>query len=121
MVGGAAENLILNLRDLLIRKLTTLQKSIPKGLEDWKIRTVSEALQHFFQMHAPSLSANSVNRLKPIGLASRSRFALRAMKPVIQQVLTRFPQDTVHAALLIFPELARLADSLTRWTTEDFG
>jgi hypothetical protein len=53
MVGGAAESLILDLRDLLIRKLTTLQKSIPRGMEDWKIRTVSEALQHFFQMHAP--------------------------------------------------------------------
>jgi hypothetical protein len=59
MVGGAAEKLILNLRDLLMRKLTTLQTSIPKGLEDWKIRTVSEALRHFFQMHAPKFKART--------------------------------------------------------------
>jgi hypothetical protein len=121
MVGGAAESLILDLRDLLIRKLAPLQKSIPKGMEDWKIRTVSEALQHFFQMHAPKFR----RELREPFEAYWSGFAqqIRATRNEAGHPASVDPvsPDTVHAALLIFPELARLADSLTRWTTEDFG
>ena len=36
-------------------------------------------------------------------------------------LLDFFFSYTAHAALSIFPELARLADSLTRWTTDEFG
>jgi hypothetical protein len=120
MIGGAAESLILNLRDLLIRRLTTLQKSIPKGMEVWKIKTVSEALQHFFKMHAPKFK----RELREPFEAYWSAFAqqIRATRNEAGHPASVDPvsADTVHAALLIFPELARLASSLTRWTTEDF-
>ena len=121
MVGGAAESLILDLRDLLIRKLTTLRKSIPKGMEDWKIRTVSEALQHFFQVHAPKFKRQLREPFEVYwsGFAQQIRATRNeAGHPASVDAVS---PDTVRAALLIFPELARLAGSLTRWTTEDFG
>ena len=50
--GGAAESVILELRNVTAQKLTLLKTPVPKGMEDWRIRTVSEALRGFFEGHA---------------------------------------------------------------------
>ena len=51
MVGGATESIILELRNTTIQKLTSLGKSIPKNMNDWKIKTVSDALHNFLDGH----------------------------------------------------------------------
>jgi hypothetical protein len=47
MIGSAAESVILDLRNLTVQRLTSLGKSIPKDMRDWKIKTVSDALRVF--------------------------------------------------------------------------
>jgi hypothetical protein len=51
MVGGAAESVILDLRDAVVQKLPALGKDIPKGMEDWRLKTVSDALRVFLDGH----------------------------------------------------------------------
>jgi hypothetical protein len=52
MVGCAAESVILTLRDSTVLKLVALGKSVPKPIEDWKIKTISDSLYDFFHSHA---------------------------------------------------------------------
>lgn len=120
MIGGSAESVILNLRNSTVLKLSTLRRSIPKPMEDWKIKTVSDALETFFDGH----KANFPRKLRDEFEAYWSAFVFQirttrndAGHPVSMDPVT---PDTVHAALLVFPELARLAKDLENWVGADF-
>jgi hypothetical protein len=119
MIGAAAESVILDLRNATVKKLASLNKPIPRSLEDWKIKTVSDALRASFESHA----AKFKRELREAFEAYWSAFAQQirttrneAGHPVSVDPVT---PDTVHASLLIFPELARLANSLARWVADD--
>src|SRR5258708_14152192 len=119
MVGGAAESVILELRNTTTAKLKTLGRTVPRPMEDWRIKTVSEALRSFFG------GQNLKRALREPLDAYWSAFAHQILPirndaghPVSVDPVT---PDTVHASLLIFPELARLAGSLERWVTADLA
>jgi hypothetical protein len=121
MVGAAAESVILDLRDAVAGKLTSLKKPVPKDMKDWKIKTVSDALYNFFESQTTRFDRN----LREPFEAYWSAFAQQirttrneAGHPVSVDPVT---PDTVHASLLIFPELARLANSLACWVANDFS
>jgi hypothetical protein len=121
MVGAAAESVILDLRNVTVQKLTLLAKPIPRGMEEWRIKTVSDALRSFFEGHATQFT----RELREPFEAYWSAFAQQirgarndAGHPTSVDPVT---PDTVHASLLIFPELARLANSLSRWIADDFA
>ena len=112
MVGCSAESLILRLRDETVQKLKTSGKAIPKQLMDWKIKTVSDGLYSFFEGQKATFS----RELRDAFEAYWPAFTLQirtvrndAGHPMTVDSVT---PDTVHAALLIFPELARLATKL---------
>jgi hypothetical protein len=115
MVGCAAESVILDLRNLTVQRLTSLGKSIPKGMQDWKIKTVSDALRAFCDGHKVQMK----RELRESFEAYWSAFAqqIRAVRNDAGHPTSVDPvtSDTVHASLLIFPELARLASGLSRW------
>lgn len=56
MVGAAAERVILVLRDATVQKLASLHKPIPRDLNDWKIKVVSDALRSFVDDHRTELA-----------------------------------------------------------------
>lgn len=121
MVGGAAESVILDLRNVTVQKLTLLRKPVPRDLEDWRIKTVSDALRSFFEGHA----AQFIRELREPFEAYWSAFAqqIRTTRNDAGHPMSVDPvtPDTVHASLLIFPELARLANSLSRWVSDDLA
>jgi hypothetical protein len=121
MVGGAAESVILDLRDTVVEKLTALGKPTPKPMDDWRIKTVSDALRTFLDEH----KARFPQELRDPFEAYWSAFALQirtvrndAGHPTSVAPVT---PETVHASLLIFPELARLANNLSQWITNDLA
>ena len=119
MVGAAAESVILDLRKVTIQKLNLLKQPVPKSMEDWRIKTVSDALRSFFEAHL----AQFKRELREPFEAYWSAFAqqIRAARNDAGHPISVDPvtPDTVHASLLIFPELARLANSLSRWVADD--
>jgi len=121
MVGCAAESVILCLRDLIVHKLTALGKTVPTNLKDWRIRTVSEALRSFFDSH----SGNFNRELRESFEAFWAAFAqqIRASRNDAGHPASVDPvtPDMVHASLLVFPELARLANALSNWVSTDLA
>ena len=128
MVGAAAERIVLDLRDVTVDKLTSLGKvPVPRGLEleEWKVKTVSDALRRFFDSHKGNKQGQMGLELSEAfdGYWPAFTLQIRAARndaghPTSVEPVT---SDTVHASLLVFPELARLADRLTRWAADSLA
>jgi hypothetical protein len=120
MVGAAAESVILDLRDATIQRLVQLKKPVPKKMENWQIKNVSDTLHSFFEAQA----AQFKRELREPFEAYWSAFAqqIRAVRNDVGHPTSVDPvtPDTVHASLLIFPELARLANALSQWVSRDW-
>lgn len=112
MIGAASERMILDIRDDVIKNLENRSLHIPKDLKSWKIKAISKELKIFFDKE--KLNFNQILREKYESF----------WEPFIQQIriarneaghpksIEASSEDSVHASLLIFPELAKLADDL---------
>lgn len=119
MVGGATESIILELRDTTVQKLTALGKSIPKNMNEWKIKTVSDAIHNFLDGHKSQFGLELRDEFEAYWTAFAQQ--IRAVRNDAGHPTSVDPvtPDTVHASLLIFPVLAKLAYKLTTWVTND--
>jgi len=117
MVGAAAEAIIVELAAHTSQKLISLGQPPSKGLTDWKAKSVADALRTIFE----SQKQNMGNELRESVQANWPAFSyqIRATRNEAGHPTSVDPvtPDRVHAALLIFPELAKLADSLGQWVT----
>jgi hypothetical protein len=126
MVGGAAEKVILDLRDATAAKLISLGRvPLPKGIEaeEWRIKSVSDALRKFFDDHKGKKAGQLGGELSEAldGYWSPFTLQIRAARNDAGHPTSVDPvtSDTVHASLLIFPELARLAEKLAQWVRSE--
>lgn len=120
MVGASTESMILYIRECIVQKLTALGRPIPKELKDWKSKTILDGIQSFFDTHKSMFS----RALRDEFEAYWSAFAqqIRASRNDAGHPASVDPvtPDTIHASLLIFPELAKLAGKLGTWITNEF-
>jgi hypothetical protein len=118
MVGAAAEAVVLDLRDVVIAQLTTAGIPVSKDLKDWKIRTVTMALAQLFDERIDRKSDRVLREEYEMywgGFTGQMRTVRNeAGHPTSIDPVTA---DTVHASLLIFPELCGLTTSLTNWVS----
>ena len=48
MVGAASESIVIELRNLLLERLTSTGQTLPRNLEDWRVKTILNALRAYF-------------------------------------------------------------------------
>jgi hypothetical protein len=89
MVGGAAESVILDLRDQTVVKLKALGKTPSKQIEDWRIKTVTDEPGNSSISTSRRLIRNCATRSTPIGPPLRFRFARCEMTLAIRQASIR--------------------------------
>jgi len=117
MIGGATESVILELRDITVQKLNTLGKSILKNLTDWKIKTVSDALHNFLDSNKKRFTPELRDEFEAYWMAFAQQIRTVRNDAGHPTSVDPVTSDTVHASLLIFPELAKLAAKLRTWIT----
>jgi len=115
MVGAAAEGCVLELRDTLVTRIESLGKTPSQNLKDWRIKTVLDALRPEIESKKNLMD----NKLKEAFEGNWPAFTQQIRKarndaghPTSIDPVT---QEAVHASLLIFPELAKLASDLRDW------
>lgn len=120
LIGAAAEAMIMDLRDELVTKMKALSKSVPKAMVDWRIKTAFEAVEAELRLQAKALGRDLVERLDAFAAyAGQLRMPRNAAgHPTSVDPVTR---ETVHASLLIFPELARLVVDLRQWVRTTYA
>lgn len=117
MVGAAAESVVLELRDAVETKLKQLQKPVAKDLMDWRIIRVLQALRNIFNGHSLPVDLKASYEAYWSAFTQQIRVVRNdAGHPSSVDPIT---PDAVHASLLIFPELLRLADALRSWVVND--
>jgi hypothetical protein len=115
MVGCAAESLLLSLRNRVVVAIEARGETAPKRLMDWKIKSISDAIKQYLETRDPPMP----NELKEKVAANWAAlaFQMRAVRNDAGHPVDVDPisPDQAHAALLIFPELAKMSDQLSGW------
>jgi hypothetical protein len=119
MTGAAAESTILNLRDAVVRKLTSLSRTLPRGISNWQLKTVTDSLHQFLSEHKAQFKHPLAEEFDAYWSAFTQQ--IRATRNEAGHPTSVHPvtSDAVHASLLIFPELAKLANGIDLWIVKD--
>lgn len=118
MVGAASESIILELRDELIRTLKESNLDIPRDLKDWRVKTILSSLQTELEKrkrHMPGTLRDKFVSYWPAFTQQIRAARNEAGHPADIDPITN---ETVHASLLIFPELVSLSNELQNWISE---
>ena len=120
MTGAAAECALFGLRDLTIDRLSALSQPIPKGMKERGAKLIADALCQFFN----SIERNLIPSCERASTRTGQHFSIRFAPPEMMRGhpanIDPVTPDIVHAALLVFPELARTTYGLRQWVEKDF-
>lgn len=119
MVGVTVESILLDLRDMLVNKLKALGNKYNKDLEDWRIKKVVDAIEGVIDSKRGSIPLKLFENYEAYWSAFIQQIRTSRNDAGHPSSLGAITEDSVHASLLIFPELARLADSLSKWIRDD--
>lgn len=115
MVGTAAEAIVLEVRDELVARMQGGGKRPSDKLRDWKIASVSEAVRRELEPRRKSMTDSVADGLAaywPAFLYQIRQIRNDAGHPNRMDPVT---EESVHAALLMFPGAARFASALIEW------
>jgi hypothetical protein len=115
MAGGAAESVVLQLRDKVLEHLEAAGRTPPKGLKEWQIKRVLDALKQFLDQHKASMSNALTEAYSAYWPAFTQQIRAARNDAGHPSGLTSVTPETVHASLLIFPELAKVSRDLEDW------
>jgi hypothetical protein len=117
MVGAAAESIVIELRDDIVRYMNSNGQNPSPKMKEWKIKPIIDGLDGYIRKRTPAMD----DKLKDEYEATWSSFFCyirmvrnEAGHPTCVDPIT---EDQVHAALLMFPSLASLAQKISNWAT----
>lgn len=120
MIGAAAERIILEIRDTLLQRIQVLGGTPSRNLKDWRVKTVLGAIKKDLQGRnrgMPSKLAEAFEAYWPAFTQQIRAARNEAGHPSSIEPVTL---DVVHASLLIFPELVKLALDLKSWIVSSY-
>jgi hypothetical protein len=121
MVGCASEAISLELRDAMVDKMTKLGRSIPKDLQDWRIKKVLGALNSEIEKQSSSMPTSLKESFESYWPAFTQQIRAARNDAGHPSSIDPVTTETVHASLLIFPELADLSARLNQWIVNSFS
>jgi hypothetical protein len=121
MTGAAAESVALELRDALVSKMRSLGQHAAKDLEDYRIKRVLDELEKSIKAKKGAMTT----KLREAFESQWSAFAyqIRSVRNDAGHPESIEPVtfEDAHAALLIFPKLAKLNSDLISWISDSYS
>lgn len=121
LVGAAAESIVIEIRDALVKKLQAVGASIPRELSDWRVKQILIAIEAVIGAKKGNIPKTLFDRFEANWPAFTHRIRTArndAGHPISVDPVTA---DEVHASLLIFPQLASLASELKNWIDKSYS
>lgn len=115
MIGAASESLVLHLRDVILSRINALGHAVPSGLNDWKIKKILDSMDKVLEpkkSNMPKTLYEAFDSYWPAFIHQIRTVRNDAGHPMSIVSVT---QESVHASLLIFPELFKLFSGLEAW------
>lgn len=119
MIGAASESVILELRNEVVKSIRSNNGSPPQNIEDWKIKSVINALQSFFDSKKKEFSIELREAYEAYWAAFMQQIRAVRNDAGHPSSINPISEDSVHASFLIFPELASVAQSLKNWVAKN--
>lgn len=115
LAGVAAELVAFDVRDCLLKRFGELQVAPPRGLDDWRAKSVLDAMAAVWSKHRKSLGRELDEHTESLwpGLTSQVRFSRNAAGHAGDLALAS--EEVVHAVLLLFPQIVAMAGKLKAW------
>lgn len=120
MVGCAAESVTLELRETLVKRMTSLGHTPPAKLKNWKIGEVLSSIKNILDNKTSNMPQPLREKYNAFWTAFTEQIRINrndAGHPISVDPVT---QESVHASLLIFPDQARLASDLKDWINTSY-
>jgi hypothetical protein len=121
MTGAAAESLAFELRDVLILKMTNLKRNIPKDLPNSGIKKVLDGLEREISAQKNKMPVALRETFESQWSAFAHQIRLARNDAGHPKSIEPVTFDDAHAALLIFPKLAKLNADLTSWISTSYS
>lgn len=119
MIGVAAENILLELRDILVNQLKTLCLKYNNDLEDWRIKKVIDAFKEIIDNKKGDIPKELSESYEAYWPAFTQQIRTARNEAGHPSNIGAITEEGVHASLLIFPELVKLASKLNTWIIND--
>ena len=120
MIGAAAESLSLDLRDAVIAGLKRTGRTASKDLNDFRIKRVLDALQRELESQKAGMGRQLFERFQAYWPAFTQQIRAARNDAGHPSDIDSCTPETVHAALLVFPELASLNTALLLWVQTNY-
>lgn len=121
MVGAATESLVLLIQDTLISRMDSLGLSKPRDLSDWRMKKVVTAIENIIKQKKSIMPNDLYESFEAYWPAFTHQIRTARNESGHPSSIAPVTQDTVHASLLIFPELGILVDRLKDWIDNFFA
>ncbi|WP_295623504.1 hypothetical protein [uncultured Nitrosomonas sp.] len=119
MVSAASEALINDLRDTVKDKLEKTEQKIPKNLTTWRAKETLLGLESVFDDKSKKMPFSLREEYESYWPAFTQQIRAARNEAGHPHSIEPIKQETVHASLLIFPELAKLSSNLLEWANEN--
>lgn len=120
MVGGASESMVLELRDAITNRAQSLGRTLPKGINDWRFKVALDATYTFLDDSSPEMPYELRDSFTSYWPAFMQQIRSSRNEAGHPSSIDPVTYETVHASLLIFPELAKLTRTLIDWVSNEY-
>lgn len=120
MLGGSVESLILELRDSISNRILENGGAVPNRLTDWRVKTILDKMKELLDARQNDI---------PRELWDNYNAYWNALTHMIRTIrndaghpisVTPVTEETVHASLLLFPEINKLSNNLKEWINNNY-
>lgn len=120
MLGAASESQILELRDVAMQRLEQVNIPEPKGLADWRVKTVLDSLHKLLDSRKGAFPKELREEFEAYWLAFAQQIRTTRNDAGHPSSIDPVREESVHASFLVFPELVRLSCNLGTWVRDNF-
>jgi len=121
LVGAASEDSLLNLRDLTVETLERLGQNAPNGLKGWRAKKVTDALTEIYAGYGTSMNMSLKESFDAYWSPFIHQIRISRNDAGHPKSIQPITEESVHASLLIFPDLISLITELGRWVKSEFS
>ena len=121
MSGAAAESIVLEIRETLVNRIQELGRTPPRKLKDWRVKWVLSAIKQELESHKGDMPKKLAEAFEAYWPAFTQQIRAARNEAGHPSNIEPVTADTVHASLLIFPELAKMALDLKSWILNDYS
>jgi hypothetical protein len=115
MVGGAAEALLLQLRDVVVAHMGERGQSPPKDLLDERVKKIIIGVQKAMEMRQADMPRALWEEFEAYWPAFTQQIRAARNDAGHPADLDAVTPERVYAALMLFPDLAALSTRLVNW------